>query len=239
MTGQLIQVLRLMSDSERFVVVGDIHGCYRSLEAMLKKLEPFSSSTFIFLGDYIDRGPDSKSVIDLLLDFQKHTTSVMLRGNHEQMMIQALDEKDFSLWMINGGRITLESYGLNEYNPDIPEEHYHFIKQTKPYYETDQYFFVHAGLPTDITIKQATQNSDYWYDFLWERSHLDRTGTAWEKRVVFGHTPVPLPLSTSEMLGIDTGCVYAHQPGMGYLTAAILPEEQFIYQKNLEYTYQN
>lgn len=224
-----------MAEDQQLVVIGDIHGCPKSLEALLKKLIPFQTATFVFLGDYIDRGPDSKSVIDLLLDFSKNTNCVMLRGNHEQMMIDALQTGDTALWFHNGGRDTLMSYGNKFTNPDLPYQHYHFIHNTRMYYETDDYFFVHAGLPPDMTIREAVANQQYWHEFLWQRSHLDVKKTVWEKKVVFGHTPVPEPLANKYMLGLDTGCVFPNLPGMGMLTAAILPQEKFVSQQCLDY----
>lgn len=225
-----------MSDAGKMVAMADIHGCYRSLEALLKKLEPFQSARYIFLGDYIDRGPDSKSVLDLLIDFSKDHDTIILRGNHEQMMLDAVKNGDASLWMLNGGRQTLKSYDLDVGNFEIPANHFHFVNEMEMYYETDEYFFVHAGLPPDMTIREAIKSEETKYEFLWERSHLDfeLQNPVWEKKVVFGHTPIHMPILTDKMIGIDTGCVFPHLTGMGYLTAAVLPDEQFIYQRNIE-----
>ena len=225
-----------MSDKGKMVALADIHGCYRTLEALLKKLDSFRYGKFIFLGDYIDRGPDSKSVLELLIDFREDHDTIRLRGNHEQMMLDAVNKGDISLWMLNGGSQTLKSYGLEAGNLDIPPRHFDFINEMEVYYETDEYFFVHAGLPPDLRISDATKNNEMKYEFLWERSHLDLEldKPVWEKKVVFGHTPLHMPILTEKMIGIDTGCVFPHLTGMGYLTAAVLPDEQFIYQKNIE-----
>lgn len=223
-----------MAEKHQLVAVGDVHGCPHSLEALLNKLSSYHSSTFVFLGDYIDRGPDSKSVIDLLIDFSRDVECIMLRGNHEQMMIDALASGDTSLWFHNGGRDTLLSYGNKFTNPDLPAPHYHFIHNTKMYYESENYFFVHAGLPADMKIKEAIANQQIWQEFLWQRSHLDVDHPNWEKRVVFGHTPIPEPLITEYMIGVDTGCVFPNLPGLGYLTAVVLPEQEFIAQHCLD-----
>lgn len=218
---------------EQFIAIGDIHGCYESMECMLEKLRPYYDRQFIFVGDYIDRGPDSKKVIDRLIDFQKEVDTIFLRGNHEQMMLDAINKRDHNLWMMNGGRATLRSYGLDLRSMRFPDEHLAFFKNTKLYYETEKYFFVHAGLSPNKTIKESLEDDEEIREFLWERSHLNVFKTPWEKTVVFGHTPQPNPLKKDSMLGIDTGCVY-DRIGYGKLTAVILPEEEFLQQECLD-----
>ncbi len=92
---------------------------------------------------------------------------------------------------------------------------------------------MHAGLAPHRTIAETIENKEEHANFLWERSHLNAFETAWEKTVVFGHTPRPHPLRKDKMLGIDTGCVY-ESLGYGKLTAALLPEEKFIQQVCLD-----
>lgn len=217
-----------MSNQE-FIAVGDIHGCHKSLKALVDKLEPFYDRTFIFVGDYIDRGPSSCEVVDFLIDFKKEVDCVFLRGNHEQMLLDAVAHNKLSLWMMNGGRATLQSYGTNGEEFTLPEGHLDFYKETKLYYDTEDYFFVHAGLSPAKTIAESVQDEDEVKEFLWERSHLNAFETAWEKTVVFGHTPRPKPVQKDKMIGIDTGCVY-DRVGYRKLTAAKLPEEEFVQQ---------
>jgi len=199
------------------------------MEAMLDKLKPYYDRQFVFVGDYIDRGPNSKKVVDRLIEFKSEVDSVFLRGNHEQMLLDARFNGNFSLWMMNGGRRTLQSYGIEGKSVNIPEEHLDFYNSTQLYYETEDYFFVHAGLSPAKTIKESINDDDEVKEFLWERSHLNASETPWEKTVVFGHTPRPNPLKKDSMLGIDTGCVY-DRVGYGKLTAVALPEEEFIQQ---------
>lgn len=221
-----------MSDRE-YVAIGDIHGCSHSLYAIIKKIEKYEDRQFVFVGDYIDRGPDSKRVVDILLEFSKFRDCVFLRGNHEQMLLDAYASGDLDLWLMNGGRTTLESYDIKYDKFTLPDKHLKFYHATRMYYETDDYFFVHAGLAPDRTIAQSVNDEGEVQEFLWQRSHLNAYDTPWEKKVVFGHTPRPQPIKKENMLGIDTGCVY-NSLGYGKLTAVLLPEEKFIQQTCLD-----
>lgn len=194
----------------------------------------------VFVGDYVDRGPESKESVDFLLEFKRDHDCVFLRGNHEQMLLDAYLKGNYSLWMMNGGGATLESYGARPNAFDLPADHLEFYKNTLMYYDTPEYFFVHAGIPPTMTIEQClegtngeSEDDEIVQEFLWERSHLGVPETPWEKTVVFGHTPRAEPVIRSNMLGIDTGCVYASM-GYGILTAALLPEEKFIQQECLD-----
>lgn len=218
---------------QKFIAVGDIHGCLKSMEAILNKLEPYYDRTFVFVGDYIDRGPASRQVVDYLLDFQEEVDCIFLRGNHEQMLLDAFKREELSLWMMNGGRSTLKSYGSSNDTIELPEGHQEFYESTKYYYDTEDYFFVHAGVSPGKTIAQCLEDEKSIHDFLWERSHLNAFETPWEKTVVFGHTPRPRPIQKNHMIGIDTGCVY-DRLGYGKLTAVKLPEEEFIQQVCLD-----
>lgn len=203
------------------------------MEALLEKLKPYYDRKFIFIGDYIDRGPSSKQVVDYLIDFRQKVDCVFLRGNHEQMLIDAYNRGDSELWMMNGGRTTMKSYGLSAQSATLPESHEDFYINTKLYYDTEDYFFVHAGISPGKTIAESLKDDKGMHGFMWERSHLNAFETPWEKKVVFGHTPRPNPLKKEKMIGIDTGCVY-DRVGYGKLTAAKLPEEEFIQQPCLD-----
>lgn len=210
------------------IAIGDIHGCAESLNALLLKLDPSPDDHLLFVGDYIDRGPDSKGVIDRLLDLQHEVECTFLRGNHEAMMLEYLNTGTSNLWPVNGGRSTLRSYAANGAPEiDIPDAHAEFVRNTKLYHETDDFFFVHAGLDPHRTIAENIKEGQE-RTFLWERSHLEAEELAWEKPVVCGHTPQPEPINRDMLLLIDTGCVYHMQPGMGKLTAVHLPERTFV-----------
>jgi len=218
--------------TNQLIAIGDIHGCSVSLKALWNKLELYSDSTFIFIGDYIDRGPDSKGVVDFLLKAKKERNCVFLRGNHEQMLLDSLKSKRDYNWLLNGGDTTLDSYNADGAE-QIPEVHLEFYRNTNLYFESDDYFFVHAGVPPFQSIKESIKSDEYHDFFLWGRDHIDSFETPWEKTVVFGHTPRPHPIQKKKMIGIDTGCVY-EKLGYGKLTAVILPEQKFIQQTSLD-----
>lgn len=220
-----------MSD-KKYLAIGDIHGCVESMKSLLKQISHHNDREFIFVGDYIDRGPDSKGVVDYLLEYQKQQDCIFLRGNHEQMLLDAYLQNDIDLWLMNGGKSTLESYEATFREFNLPEKHLEFYKNTRLYYDTLNFFFVHAGISPAKTIEQALQDESK-KEFLWERSHLNAHEIPWEKTVVFGHTPRPHPILKKKMIGIDTGCVY-ESVGYGKLTAVLLPEVEFIQQVCLD-----
>lgn len=223
-----------MVSSEKMVAVGDIHGCIASLEALIKKLisSAHSESTFIFVGDYTDRGPSSKEVIDFLIDFSSSKECVFIRGNHDQMMLDAVLRDDWRMWLYNGGETTLKSYGATTVKFNLPENHIKFLKETVLFHETEDYLFVHGGIDPVLTVQENLEKKDT-QDFMWIRDHISAPWNNWEKTVVFGHTPVHEPINKNHMLGIDTGCVYKKR-GYGKLTAVVLPETEFVQQECLD-----
>lgn len=216
------------------IAIGDVHGCPATLDALLEKLSPAPDDHLVFVGDYIDRGPDSKQVIDRLLALQEEQPCTFLRGNHEALMLEYLgaegDEatatRALRLWQQNGGGRTLRSYA-NGRAAHLPEAHVAFVRGTKRYHETPEFFFVHAGLKPERTIRENVEASDDRV-FLWERGHLDVPELAWEKPVVCGHTPQREPISREKLIAIDTGCVYHMHQGLGRLTAVHLPAREFV-----------
>lgn len=217
----------------QYIAIGDIHGCLKSAKSLWETIAVYRDAKFIFVGDYIDRGPDSSGVLDFLLEIQSDRDCVFLRGNHEQMMLDALDHKSMDHWFRNGGDSTLASYGTELNIKNIPKDHINFIRNTKLYYDTDQYFFSHAGAPPEFSIEKILNTPELQDYFLWGRDHLNALNTSWEKTVVFGHTPRSFPILKNRMIGIDTGCVY-DEVGFGKLTAVVLPDEKFIEQKSLD-----
>lgn len=209
------------------IAIGDIHGCAQSLDLLLERLSPAPDDHLVFIGDYVDRGPDSKGVIDRLLALKERYACTFLRGNHEALMLAYLGGGEADLWWANGGIATLRSYQAAGAALVIPDEHVEFIRDTLLYYDTPDFFFVHAGLKPSLTI---TENLMRYGEevLLWERSHLQASTVVWEKPVVFGHTPQPVPLNRDKMIGIDTGCVYFTHPKLGRLTAVRLPEREFV-----------
>lgn len=221
------------TDDRPLIAIGDIHGCLKTLKALWKTLRDYPDALLIFVGDYIDRGPDSKGVVDFLLQKQHERECVFLRGNHEQMLLDAYKTGDAYGWMVNGGEATLSSYGNDIRVTELPENHLEFYKQTLPYYETKDYFFVHAGAQPEKTLAECKKDPSAMKFFLWGREHINLYETAWEKVVVFGHTPKKEPIDRKQMIGIDTGCVYK-KSGFRKLTAVLLPDRTFIQQPSLD-----
>ena len=207
---------------ERIYAVGDIHGCYDKLLVLMEKMDiDFESDTLVFLGDYIDRGPQSFEVVAYLADLkQRYANTIFLKGNHEEMLEKYLSGEDRITYLVNGGQQTLESY-MNrprpEGEPAIPRTHLEFFKSLRIYYETQNYIFVHAGLKNKVPLeKQKTE------DLLWIRRRFIESKYDYGKMVVFGHTPLHEPLLLPNKIGIDTGAVYGNR-----LTCVRLPELVF------------
>jgi len=207
----------------KIFAIGDIHGCNSRLDNMMEKLHiNKKEDSLVFIGDYVDRGPDSKGVVDSILEIRKTVDNVIcLKGNHELMFLNYYCEhRDEERFMYNGGLITLISYGFMREgwaeNLDVPESHMQFFSTLQPFYETDRYIFVHAGLRPGIPLEK--QNTD---DLLWIRYEFINSPCDFGKMVIFGHTPVSYttPHIQNNKIGIDTGAIYG-----GKLTCLELPE---------------
>lgn len=224
----------MSSKQLKVIAIGDIHGCSKTLNALLNRLDDVFGNTreYVFLGDYVDRGPDTKGVIDLLIEFSQTHKCVFLRGNHDAMLLMAYPQRELLDWFDNGGDATMESYQKGDSGISIPQRHLRFFINTKLYYDTPNWFFVHGGLPPHKTIEESIADESLWSSFLWRRDHLESEDNVWEKTVIFGHTPERSPITGKNLLGIDTGCVYEHY---GKLTAVLLPEMDFVQQKRLDF----
>jgi serine/threonine protein phosphatase 1 len=207
------------ADSPRIFAIGDVHGCAFELESLLKKLKLRDDDTVIFLGDYFDRGPDSSRVIDLILELTSRCSVVPLKGNHEELFLDFLDQPESSgagLFILNGGSSTLASYAGPEGSFEIPGEHLRFLEGLKLWYENETHFFVHAGVPEiPLATLDPEINGSY---LLWAREPFLSSSYRWEKMIVHGHTPVAKADFRVNRINIDTGCVYG-----GSLTALELP----------------
>ena len=205
-------------------IIGDIHGCLGELEDLLDRLPP--KDRLIFLGDYIDRGPDSYGVVERLL--REKDRSVFLKGNHEVMMMDYfLNPRDPSgrdwLYWANGGETTLKSYGLRRGDPyeELPAKHRKFFESLELFYECDSYIAVHAGIRVRKNTDMKLQDPE---DLLWIRSAWINQESNWSgKKVYYGHTVTSFYYGDEEharllegknSMGLDTGCVFG-----GCLTA--------------------
>jgi len=207
---------------KKLFAIGDIHGCYDRLKALVEKIPiDFSRDTLLFIGDYIDRGPHSAEVVDYLIQLKKRVKEVIfLKGNHEDMLDKFLSGDDRFTYLLNGGQQTLDSYLKKTVQPEsfpIPPDHVEFFKSLRLYYETEEFIFVHAGLRPRTPLE--TQSAE---DLLWIRDNFISTKYDFGKRVIFGHTPLKKPLVEPNKIGIDTGAVYGNA-----LTCVQLPELVF------------
>jgi serine/threonine protein phosphatase 1 len=206
----------------RVYAVGDIHGRFDLLAGVLRSIEsdcrrrPVDRPITVFVGDYIDRGPASRSVIDLLLRWQQDNEAVLLRGNHETLLQRFLaDSRTLNAWRQNGGLQTLISYGLKPtINPDrheqvrlvdelalaIPGQHRDFLQSLDLSFGCGDFLFVHAGIRPGVPIEEQTED-----DLLWIREEFLAHEQPFERFVVHGHTPVKLPDLRSNRINIDTG----------------------------------
>jgi serine/threonine protein phosphatase 1 len=204
------------------LVIGDIHGCLTALETMFQVVAPSSKDLIVTLGDYVDRGPDSKGVINYLLEKKQTHNLFHLMGNHEIQMIRALETKqncERFLSGLCGGRDTLDSYGGSF--EDVPSEHWEFIKSAALYHELDDHILVHAGVEADLPVNQQDLETYYYQRFYSQRPH--HSG----KTVVCGHTiQGDLPTNLGYAICLDT-CAY----GGGWLSALDL-ESGVIWQAN-------
>ena len=135
-------------------------GCLTSLETLLAFIQPTADDLIVTLGDYVDRGPDSRGVIANLLELQKSSQLIHLMGNHEIQMIRALEtshDRDRFLSDLCGGKDTLDSYGGSF--DDIPSEHWDFIKSAQLYHELDDHILVHAGLEANIELSEQDRET--------------------------------------------------------------------------------
>ncbi|CAM4326522.1 serine/threonine protein phosphatase [Bacillus manliponensis] len=218
---------------KRILVISDIHGEIEKFEKLLIEVNYNAKhDQLILLGDYIDRGPNARAVIEKVMQL-KEEGAFVLKGNHEDMMIKALtmnEENSWNHWVKrNGGDKTLYSYGLSEKELAIESEgfekpklisrtldkHLHFVKGLEHYIETDEYIFVHAGVePT----KQVSETDPYKLMWIRNEFHNEYQG---EKIVVFGHTETKylhgnheihdVYFGENRIIGIDGGAVYGGQ----------------------------
>lgn len=190
-----------LSKRGRLLAVGDIHGCLEQLRTLMARVAPTPNDQVVFLGDYVDRGPDSRGVLDFLCDFaRRFPRSVFLKGNHEAMFLDFLHGRDRLSFLANGGQATLDSYG----GAEIPDDHLRFLDNLQLYHETPAFIFVHAGMRPGLPPSQQSEE-----DLLWIRNEFLNSGYSWGKTLVFGHTPQKNgPLLLKERMGLDTGAVY-------------------------------
>jgi serine/threonine protein phosphatase 1 len=191
----------------RTLVVGDIHGCHVALTCLLAHVNPRPDDRIVFLGDYIDRGPASREVVESLLGLNPQCLPVFLRGNHEAMILDAREDPlKANLWQSYGGFEALISYGA-AYDQDwatiIPDAHWRFFKNTARCFETEEHIFVHACLDAEADMDDQPDWLLYWESL--DRLKPHKSG----KRIICGHSPQRSGriLDLGFALCIDTGAV--------------------------------
>jgi serine/threonine protein phosphatase 1 len=211
----------------RLYAVGDIHGRLDLLDEMLEIIGQDGASrkpartVLVFLGDYVDRGGDSKGVVNrLTVGLPEDTAAVFLKGNHEDLLLSFLDEPVSGLnWLHNGGETALMSYGVNagaihdavwqgqmglleaaaQFRSLLPDDHLHFYQSLKLSYRAGDYFFAHAGVRPGVALDEQTED-----DLIWIRGEFLNYPYDFGAVVVHGHTPARLPQDLHNRIGIDT-----------------------------------
>ncbi len=231
--------------------IGDIHGCFNTLRELVEnKLCPTTGDTLIFVGDYIDRGPSSRQVIDYICHLEKrgiHT--ICLQGNHEELLLKNYQWETnppkslffkkknpyADIWYAAGASETLASFGVQQVT-EIPQTYIRWIANTQLFVEDENFLIVHAGFNFErTTIFEDTTAMKWIRQF---EPDMKKTGG---KRIVHGHVPLPLEvikhcITTPELgfIDIDNGCVYKERDGMGNLVALNLDSLEIVVQPNLD-----
>ena len=225
-------------DGLRIYAIGDIHGRADLLSDLFAQIDadrgnlPNDKAVHVFLGDYVDRGPDSREVIDMLIQRGRQYPSAFLRGNHESFLLNFLkDPAVFVEWRQFGGLPTIMSYGATpSLSPDqqervalstslnrlVPELHRRFIDNKKLSFTSGDFYFVHAGVRPGIPLDRQREE-----DLLWIREDFLIHEGRFDKIIVHGHTPVKEPDIRLNRINIDTGA-YAS----GKLTCLVLERQQ-------------
>lgn len=197
---------------------GDVHGCLSQLQNLVEQCEReagLQRSRFVFLGDYVDRGPDSRGVIDFLIDLQTWSPDevICLMGNHEDLLLTAVDDSHWEKrWLQNGGIQTLSSFRASSAT-DIPSKHLKWLGSLPKFFDDGLRFFVHAGVHPDRPLHQQDD-----HDLLNIREAFLTSKKDFGRLIVHGHTPTSngLPDPRSNRLNLDTGAVFGRR-----LTAAM------------------
>jgi serine/threonine protein phosphatase 1 len=218
----------------RTFVIGDVHGCAATLRRLVEELlRPLPGERIYLLGDLIDRGPDSRGVLDFIFELRERGLSVeSIRGNHEEMFLQADDDYLQELWGANGGLATLASFRADGPG-DIPHRYRDFLDSLPLFILLEEFVIVHAGLnfnrPSPFNDTEA---------MLWTRSPFVDRQRIGGRRLICGHTPTPLTLLEASLnsgkIMLDNGCVFIDRPEMGNLAALELESMTLFLQPNID-----
>ncbi len=224
-------------NQERVFVIGDIHGCFKTLEHLLfNKIQIKNDDTLYFLGDYIDRGPSSKEVVDLLIDLKTKGFNInCVIGNHEQLLLDSIDsDEKFNIWLYNGAATTLRSFFVSKAS-DLPEKYLSFFKKLKYYYIHNSFIIVHGGLNFESENPLEDISS-----MIWIRNDYVIPSLIGNKKIIVGHTPTSIENISQSLLTnkimLDGGCVYKGKyAGLGNLVALELNSMQLFVMQNIDF----
>ncbi len=233
-------------------VIPDIHGCAQTLKALIEDMiQPTKYDHLYFLGDYIDRGPASKDVIDYLMNLQKEEFNLhLLMGNHEEYVLKSYEEelnlksflgikqknKKKKEWLTFGGKETMQSFKITDLK-DFPMEYLDWMRNLEYYIELDDFILVHAGL--NFRIDDPLEDKDA---MLWVRDYDINPSKINNKRIVHGHVPVNLEFidisirqNNHKFIDLDNGCYMTERSGFGNLIALELNSMEYRVQYNIDY----
>ncbi len=220
-TGQMkLGAVETNKSNGRLIAIGDIHGHSEPLLKILEQIAPQPDDTIFCLGDCVNRGPDSRGVIERLMLLEKECKLVCILGNHEEVMLDCRHgHQGLDRWMYQGGMETLMSYGRMGTVDDIPDEHWNFLERFVPFYETDDFAFVHANYEWYLPFDKQPPDLLRWTSINDSEPRPHISG----KKVILGHQPGPVR-DQGHFVCIDTGC------GFGGCLTAIALEERFTWQ---------
>ena len=192
----------------KIAAIGDVHGCLPALRELYARVRDWfgeEGGKLILLGDLVDRGPDSKGVLDWIIDFDEpHIELIVLKGNHEELMIESLDgiEGSKRVWLRHGGEETIKSFG--SLGKIVPYAKW-ITENCKTHHQEDGLYFVHAGIEPDVPLEQQGD-----YARLWIRDRFLNWRKAFDQNVVVvhGHTPVYKVEVKDNRINLDTGCCF-------------------------------
>jgi len=226
--------------------IGDIHGCIKTLKELINQILLVDKQPeLLFVGDLIDRGPNSKAVIDYILELKNKGLKInCIRGNHEQMLIHAYTHNQRitdSNWYFNGAENTIRSFNAKadldiKIKNLIPEKYYLFLDSLPYFIELDDYLVVHAGF--NFYAKNPFADFE---SMLWIREEHNKFEFTKGKKIIHGHTPVPIEQIKSRIknkntsvINVDSGCVFTNLEKLGTLTAFNMDNMELINVKNID-----
>jgi serine/threonine protein phosphatase 1 len=215
-----------MVNRSRTIAIGDIHGCDAALAALVTAIAPQPDDTLVVLGDFVDRGPNTRGVIDQLIGLSRRCRLQTLLGNHEEMLLLSReDDLELRAWLQFGGRETLASYDVSD-PKHLPAEHLQFIAGCRQFFESPTHLFLHASFLSDKHPSEFPPHVLRW-DSLWERIPPPHNSG---KAAIVGHTALQEGevFDLGYLTCIDTWCY-----GGGWLTA-LEPATGTIWQANRE-----